>query len=106
MQNQLGEAAELHSQDQAANNLPGHTGSDGSTPPQRITRAGYNWTAWGENVYWNSSNGSASVAFNWWQNSTDHNNNMLSTNFTEIGIGRAQSSSTGYWYWTTTFGDR
>ena len=41
-----------------------------------------------------------------WQNSTDHNNNMLSTNFTEIGIGRAQSSSTGYWYWTTTFGDR
>jgi uncharacterized protein YkwD len=106
MQNQLGEAAELHSQDMAANQFLGHTGSDGSNPGQRITRTGYDWTAWGENVYWNSGNGSASAAVDWWKNSAGHNANMLGTTFTEIGVGRAQRSANGSWYWTTTFGDR
>jgi uncharacterized protein YkwD len=105
LQHQLTAAAEDHSQDQANNNFSGHTGSDGSNPGQRITRAGYDWSAWGENVYWNSNDGSANAAFTWWRNSSGHNANMLSANFTEIGIGRARSS-TGTWYWTTDFGDR
>ncbi|MGH2614452.1 MAG: CAP domain-containing protein, partial [Thermomicrobiales bacterium] len=105
LQNQLGVAAERHSQDQAGHDRGGHDGSDGSDAGQRITRAGYDWRAWGENVYWNSSDGSARAAFAWWKNSSRHNANMLSRTFTEIGVGRAQSES-GWWYWTTTFGDR
>lgn len=101
LQNQLGRAAELHSQDQAAGNFSNHTGSNGSTPDQRIAAAGYAYSWWGENIYFGGP--SASEAFTWWRNSTDHNNNMLSTNFTQFGIARAQSSA-GVWYWTTTFG--
>jgi uncharacterized protein YkwD len=102
---QLGVAAERHSQDQANRDRGGHTGSDGSDAGQRITRAGYDWRAWGENVFWSKPDGSAQAAFQWWKNSSGHNANMLSQNFTEIGIGRARSDS-GWWYWTTTFGRR
>lgn len=101
LQNQLGAAAELHSQDQATNSFSSHTGSDGSSPDQRITRAGYAYSWWGENIYWGG--GTASEAFTWWRNSPSHNANMLSSNFTQLGIGRARSSA-GVWYWTTTFG--
>jgi uncharacterized protein YkwD len=103
LQNQLGDAAEMHSQDQAAHNFSSHTGSDGSDPGQRITRAGYDWSAWAENIYWNSGDGSARAAFDWWRNSPGHNEHMLSADYTEIGIGRARSA-TGTWYWTTDFG--
>jgi uncharacterized protein YkwD len=104
-QGQLDAAAQRHSQDQAANGVTGHRGSDGSMPDERISDAGYDWSAWGENVYWNSNNGAASAAFTWWKTSPSHNANMLSRDFTEIGIGRARSDS-GTWCWTTTFGRR
>ena len=65
LHNQLGVAAERHSQDQAANGFSGHTGSDGSTPDQRITDAGYDRRSWGENAYWHSNDGSANAAFTW-----------------------------------------
>ena len=100
---QLGQAAAAHSQDLADHNRTGHTGSDGSGPQQRIERAGYNWSAWGENVFWGSP--LAQVAFDWWKNSPDHDANMLSSSFTEIGIGRAYNAASQFdWYWTTTFG--
>jgi uncharacterized protein YkwD len=105
LHDQLGVAAERHSQDQANRNRGGHDGSDGSKAGQRITRAGYDWRAWGENVFWSTPDGSAQAAFTWWKNSPGHNANMLTRNFTEIGIGRARSGS-GWWYWTTTFGRR
>jgi uncharacterized protein YkwD len=105
LHDQLGVAAERHSQDQATRDRGGHTGSDGSNAGQRITRAGYNWRAWGENVFWSKPDGSAQAAFQWWKNSSGHNANMLSRDFTEIGVGRARSTS-GWWYWTTTFGRR
>ena len=105
LQDQLGIAAERHSQDQANRDRGGHAGSDGSDAGQRIARAGYDWSTWGENVFWSKPDGSAQAAFTWWKNSPDHNANMLSRSFTEIGIGRARSSS-GWWYWTTTFGAR
>ena len=38
---QLGRAAQLHSQDMAEYSFMGHQSRDGSTPAQRVTRAGY-----------------------------------------------------------------
>lgn len=103
MQSQLGQAAEAHSQDLADHNITGHTGSDGSSPQQRIERAGYAWSAWGENVFWGSA--SAQAAFDWWRNSPDHDANMLRANFTQIGVGRAYNANSRFgWYWTTDFG--
>jgi uncharacterized protein YkwD len=46
----LAVAATAHSNDMANNNFLGHIGSDGSNPGQRITRAGYSWFTYGENV--------------------------------------------------------
>jgi hypothetical protein len=104
LQNQLGRTAELHSRDQASTGNSSHTGSNGSTPEQRIAAAGYSASYTAENIYWNSGDGSANAAFTWWKNSPGHNANMLSTNLTQFGIGRARRSANGYWYWTTTFG--
>ena len=103
LQTQLGRAAELHSRDQATNWFSSHTGSDGSSPDVRIARAGYQYSWWGENIYTHTSDGTAATAVAWWRQSTGHYANMVSPNFTEIGIGRARASN-GAWYWTTTFG--
>lgn len=43
-------AAYLDSQDMAVANFFSHTGSNGSTPAQRISAQGYVWNTWGENV--------------------------------------------------------
>lgn len=99
----LGRASELHSQDQAAGDFSGHTGSNGSTPEQRILAQGYQYAWSGENVFWSIPDGSASAAFTWWKGSPDHNANMLSANFTEIGIGRAHRAANNRWFWTTNF---
>lgn len=104
-QSQLTAAAERHSQDMASNGFFSHTGSDGSDGGRRITDAGYDWTAWGENIFWHSSDGTAATAFTAWRNSASHNTNMLSAGFTEIGIARVRAGN-GRWYWTTTHGRR
>jgi uncharacterized protein YkwD len=100
----LSAAAEHHSQDIALNDIVGHTGSDGSTPKDRMVAHGYGFdTWWGENVF--AGDETAAGAFAWWQASPGHNANMLSTNFTAIGIARAYDADSTYgWYWTTVFG--
>jgi uncharacterized protein YkwD len=48
----LAQAAQSHSQDMATNQFQSHTGSDGSSPTQRIQSAGYtNANTVGENAY-------------------------------------------------------
>lgn len=40
-----------------------------------------------------------------WQNSSSHNEHLLSTKYVAIGIGRAFNPESEYrWYWTVTFG--
>ena len=46
----LGRAAQGHANDMLATGVLSHTGSDGSNAGQRITREGYNWQTWGENI--------------------------------------------------------
>jgi uncharacterized protein YkwD len=40
-----------HACDQVRNSFQGHAGSDGTSPPDRATRAGYGWSAFGENSF-------------------------------------------------------
>ena len=48
----LAQAAQSHSQDMATNQFQSHTGSDGSSPSQRVQQAGYaNAVSTGENAY-------------------------------------------------------
>ncbi|WP_030411829.1 CAP domain-containing protein [Streptomyces sp. NRRL S-1448] len=94
----LTKAAQDHSKDMAAHGNMSHTGSDGSDPGQRITRAGYNWSAYGENVAYGYS--SPASVMKGWMNSPGHKRNILDCSFKELGVGLAQPGD----YWTQDFG--
>jgi uncharacterized protein YkwD len=92
---QLGGAALAHSQDMATNGYrestsqeldAPHNGSDGSTPQQRISRAGYNWSHSGENVAAGFTVGGANDVVQAWLNSPGHCENIMNPNFREIGV--------------------
>ena len=92
-------AAAGHSTDMATNNFMSHTGSDGSNPGQRITRAGYSWRTYGENVAAGYS--TAQAVMDGWMNSGGHRANILNPAFTEIGVAlRENPNSTYRYYWT------
>ncbi|MET9570024.1 CAP domain-containing protein [Streptomyces virginiae] len=94
----LTKAAQDHSADMAANSNMSHTGSDGSDPGARITRAGYAWSTYGENVAYGYS--TPEKVMEGWMNSPGHRENILNCSFKEIGIGLAQPNH----YWTQDFG--
>ncbi|MGT2528104.1 CAP domain-containing protein [Streptomyces nojiriensis] len=94
----LTQAAQDHSADMAAHANMSHTGSDGSDPGTRITRAGYAWSSYGENVAYGYS--TPEKVMEGWMNSPGHRANILNCSFKEIGIGLAQPNS----YWTQDFG--
>ncbi|MFG2352429.1 CAP domain-containing protein [Streptomyces sp. NPDC048521] len=94
----LTEAAQAHSADMAAHQNMSHTGSDGSSPGDRITRAGYVWSSYGENVAYGYATAEQVMAG--WMSSPGHRANILNCGFKEIGVGLAQPNS----YWTQDFG--
>ncbi|MFD9357533.1 CAP domain-containing protein [Streptomyces sp. NPDC060031] len=94
----LTKAAQDHSEDMAAHGNMSHTGSDGSDPGGRITRAGYAWGTYGENVAYGY--GTPEKVMEGWMNSPGHRENILNCSFKEIGIGLAQPNH----YWTQDFG--
>ncbi|WP_028192521.1 CAP domain-containing protein [Salinispora pacifica] len=91
-------AAQRHSQDQADHQKMSHTGSDGSSPGDRINAVGYQWRTYGENVAWNQQSPEAVMTA--WMNSPGHRANILNCSFTEIGVGVASSNGP---YWTQVF---
>jgi uncharacterized protein YkwD len=93
-QNQLSAAARLHSDDMACNDFISHTGSDGSSPADRVTDQGYSYSWVGENIFAGSS--SPQTAFDWWMNSEPHRNNILHSSYTEIGIGYSYLEDSRY----------
>ncbi|AKJ09830.1 lipoprotein [Streptomyces incarnatus] len=95
---ELAKAAQAHSADMAAHQNMSHTGSDGSSPGDRITRAGYSWSAYGENVAYGYA--TPEQVMNGWMNSPGHRANILNCSYKEIGVGLAQPGS----YWTQDFG--
>lgn len=91
----LGRAAQAHANDMLAMQRMTHTGSDGSNAGQRITREGYNWSTWGENVARGYQN-EASV-LNGWVNSPGHQANNINPNFEDFALAKAGSGSNLYW---------
>ncbi|MEW6569238.1 MAG: CAP domain-containing protein, partial [Chloroflexota bacterium] len=106
LDSRLQAAARLHSTDMACNNFLSHTGSDGSSVGDRVRRQGYNWTWVGENIYAtsNTSSSAPQQAFTWWMNSAPHRANLLSSNYTDIGIGYVYHAGSTYGgYFTAVF---
>ncbi|MFM9107489.1 MAG: CAP domain-containing protein, partial [Chloroflexota bacterium] len=103
IQDELGAAADFHSQDMATNDYFDHYLSDGSGPGDNIAAFGYSGDTWGENIA--AGMATASEALVAWKNSPGHNAAMLDPDYSEIGIGRFYDPASEYgWYWTTTFG--
>jgi len=99
----LERAALAHSNDMASHNYMDHTGRDGSSPADRITRAGYKWHMVGENLA--SGVMTPEEAVTGWLHSPHHCANLMTGRFTEMGIAFAVNPRTDSGvYWTQTFG--
>lgn len=97
---QLAQAAQAHANDMACNGLFFHNGSNGSTPQSRVAASGYLASSVSENVYGSYPPLSGQGVVTWWQNDktdTRHNLNLISTKFTEIGVGYAFFNNFGYY---------
>lgn len=95
----LMDAAREHNEDMAYNDFLDHIGSDDSTPGQRISRAGYDWSLCGENIAAGYSTPEDVVAG--WMNSDDHCANMLNPDFCDVGVGYAYNADATFGhYWT------
>ncbi|MGH8287456.1 MAG: CAP domain-containing protein [Steroidobacteraceae bacterium] len=95
-------AARAHSQDMAAHDLFSHTGSDGSSPGQRVTRAGYRWRMVGENIA--SGVGTARQVVAGWLASPHHCANIMTAGFRQMGVAFAvNAASAEVIYWTEDF---
>ncbi|AVT37361.1 CAP domain-containing protein [Plantactinospora sp. BB1] len=98
--NDLAEAARLHSQDQGEHTNMSHTGSDGSDFVERARRAGYDRPI-GENVAMGYQN--AAAVMDGWMNSSGHRANILNCDAKAMGVGVATGAD-GRLYWTQVFG--
>jgi uncharacterized protein YkwD len=93
-------AAQRHANDMACNNFFTHTGTDGSTPQTRVADTGYVASSVSENVYGSNPPLDGTGVVNWWKTDTTdirHNQNLLSTTYTEIGVGYAFFNNFGYY---------
>lgn len=100
----LAQAAQAHAEDCARRNFGSHVGSDGARLRERLARVGYHATNATENwVY--SYNPRRGV--DWWYNEPPgrdpHRRNILSNQYSEVGIGIVQDRS-GLYYIIADFG--
>ncbi|MBI5965600.1 MAG: hypothetical protein HY863_19145 [Chloroflexi bacterium] len=96
----LNQAAQTHAADMACNNLFYHTGSDGSNPVSRVANSGYLASSVTENVYGSYPPLSGQGVVAWWatdQLDLRHNQNLLSTKYTDIGVAYTFYNNYGYY---------
>jgi uncharacterized protein YkwD len=105
LESHLTSAALVQARDMAKHNMLEHTGSDGSTPDQRVTRAGYKWRTTGENIASGPTTPEEVMAG--WLASPGHCENLMSPRFKEMGIAWVvDAKSASGVYWAQTFGTR
>jgi len=99
----LDAAARRHSADMAAQQFISHTGSDGSSPWDRMRDAGYQMRSGRENVAVGYP--TAQAVFEGWMNSPGHRDNMLAPNVCDIGMGYVHDAASKFGhYWTMALG--
>lgn len=91
-------AARVHTRDMADRGFFDHTNPDGEQPWDRMERAGYLWVQAGENIA--AGNSTAAATMNQWMNSSGHCSNIMSADYTELGVGHVESDA----LWTQVFG--
>ncbi|GII23736.1 CAP domain-containing protein [Planosporangium mesophilum] len=96
----LAAAARAHSADMADRRYFAHDTPDGVGVGTRVTNAGYQWSAVGENIAKGQQD--ATAVLRAWLNSPGHRANILNCRYTNIGIGLAYQDGTPLW--TQDFG--
>ena len=79
-----------------------HTRPNGTQCFTVLDELGINYMAAGENIYYYGSIADVQRAYNAWDKSEGHHKNMVSTQFTKMGVGKAIVN--GATYWTQMFG--
>jgi hypothetical protein len=100
MQPELRCAARVHARDMNDRMFFDHVNPDGEDPGDRIALAGYGAAAWAENIAKGAVTPDDAVAG--WLDSDDHCAILMSSEFTESGVGSFEGEN-GL-YWTQTFG--
>jgi uncharacterized protein YkwD len=100
---QLSQVALAYAHDMAAWGYMDHTGRDGSSPAQRITRGGYRWSEVGENLASGVMTADEVVAG--WLGSPEHCANLMDPLYRQMGVGFAVNphDQRGV-YWAMEFG--
>jgi uncharacterized protein YkwD len=103
MVNPLNAAAQRHSDDMAITGNISHGGPDGSSVKQRVMDTGYGDWPVGEVVY----GGVVTVddAWQFWSSDSDQRSQLLSTQFTEVGL-YVEKGNRSTLYYTMDFGGR
>lgn len=89
----LDTAANLKANDMLANNYWEHTSPSGVEPWQWFERAGYEYSAAGENLAKNFRTPAATTAA--WMNSEEHRKNILSGEYSEMGVSSVSGELNG-----------
>lgn len=84
----------------AKNNYFDHNSQDGRSPFDRMSDAGYKFSAAAENIAMGQQTPAA--VMDAWMNSPGHKANILNCDYTEMGLGYAVGN--GSPYWTQDFG--
>jgi uncharacterized protein YkwD len=103
----LGKAAQGHAEDMLTRGYFAHESPSGTTVRERSRKAGYDWTAIGENIAFGQT--SVDEVITTWMDSPGHRKNILSRNFTEMGVGLALGKGKDGKYqvfWVQNFGSR
>jgi len=94
-------AARKHSKDMADRNFFDHVNPSGEDPFVRMQKAGYNMVTGGENIAGGSPD--AQGTMQQWMGSDGHCSNIMSPDYTEIGVGYYPGGQWGH-LWTQDFG--
>jgi uncharacterized protein YkwD len=90
----LDHAAQEHTDQMVAHRFFGHYGADGSDPATRLDRAGFRWSALGEDISTGYRTPRDAVAG--WLASTAHCRILLSPSYRDLGIGVNRRPVRGY----------
>lgn len=96
----ISNVARLKSQDMAKNNYFAHQSPTYGSAGDMLTKYSIKWSAWGENIASGQKTPEAVVTA--WMNSPGHRANIMSANFTKLGVGYATNAN-GTPYWTQMF---
>jgi uncharacterized protein YkwD len=91
----LSTAAQLHTEEMRRLGRISHTGADGSSVAERVSRHAYDWRSVGENVA--SGFPSPEVVVQAWLASPGHCRNVVAADYVHLGVGHDDG------FWTQVF---